>query len=134
MDEQRNKINPIVLVGIAVFLFLAGIAGIFISRNTGPVINPPTAGESPIPATSNQTTVEIKNFVYVPATIRVKAGDSVTFINRDSVGHTATANDGSFDTGMLSKDQSRTITFSKAGTYNYFCTPHPYMKGVVIVE
>jgi len=78
--------------------------------------------------------VEIKNFAYSPATITIKVGDTVKWINIDSVSHTATANDGSFDTGYLSQGQSKSITFDRKGVYDYYCRPHPWMKGKVIVE
>jgi LPXTG-motif cell wall-anchored protein len=48
--------------------------------------------------------------------------------------HTATAEDGSFDTGTLRKGESGSATFTQAGTINYICSPHPYMKGKVVVQ
>lgn len=84
--------------------------------------------------TANNNTVEIKGFAFSPNTITIKVGESVTFTNKDGVGHTATADDGSFDTGMIEQNESKSITFDKAGTYTYFCTPHPNMKGTIVVE
>ena len=78
--------------------------------------------------------VEIKNFAFGPKTLTVKKGTTITFTNQDSVGHTATADDGSFDTGLLAKGESGSATFDKAGTYTYHCTPHPYMKATIVVE
>ena len=89
------------------------------------------------PTSSDQaveSTVTIANYSYSPATLTIKVGDTVTWTNQDSVGHTATADDNSFDTGILTKGKSGTITFNKAGTYPYHCTPHPVMKGTIIVE
>lgn len=83
---------------------------------------------------SGESAVEIKGFAFSPASITVKAGTQVTFTNRDSVGHTATADDASFDTGILAKDESGTVTFDTPGTFTYHCTPHPNMKGTVVVE
>lgn len=83
----------------------------------------------------SENVIEIKDFAFGPKTITIKSGDSVTWTNRDSVGHTATADDeGGFDTGLLDKDESKTITFDKPGTYPYHCTPHPNMKAEVVVE
>ena len=56
-------------------------------------------------------------------------GDTVTWSNNGPTGHSATANDGSFDTGILQKGSSGSHTFSQAGTFSYICTPHPFMKG-----
>lgn len=81
-----------------------------------------------------KNSVEIKNFSFVPATLKIKAGETVTWTNRDSVGHSATADDKSFDTGILATGKSGTATFAKAGTYTYFCITHPNMKGTIEVE
>ena len=78
--------------------------------------------------------VQIKGFAFAPRTITVKVGDTVTWTNEDSARHTATADDGSFDTGLLAKGQSGSVTFDTPGTYMYFCTPHPNMKGTIVVE
>lgn len=80
--------------------------------------------------------VEAKNFAFTPSTIRVKAGEKVTYTNLDSVGHSVTSNDGtSFDTGVIGKDKSTTlIAPTKPGSYPFHCTPHPNMKGTLIVE
>lgn len=85
-------------------------------------------------ATTGQTAVTIQNFAFSPATLTVKVGDKVTWTNKDSAGHSATADDGSFDTGVLAQGQSGSITFSKAGTYTYHCSVHPMMKGTIIVQ
>lgn len=78
--------------------------------------------------------VEIKDFAYSPATLTVKVGDTVTWTNKDIAGHSATADDKSFDTGVLSQGESGSFTFTKAGTFTYFCTPHPNIKGTIIVQ
>lgn len=80
------------------------------------------------------TIVDIKNFNYLPRTITIKAGESVTWTNSDLLGHTATADDNTWDTGNISNGESVSIKFEKAGTYTYHCQPHPVMKGTVIVE
>lgn len=90
--------------------------------------------ESPKGAQKFQTTkVEIKGFTFTPSIIEVKKGTTVTFTNFDSVGHTVTADDGSFDTPTFKDGTSQPITFDKVGTFSYYCRPHPYMKGKVIV-
>lgn len=86
----------------------------------------------PTPTAANA--VEISNFKFSPPTLTVKVGDKVTWTNRDSVGHTATADDGSFDTGILDQGKSGTVTFDKAGTFGYYCVPHPKMRGTIIVQ
>lgn len=78
--------------------------------------------------------VTIQNMAFSPATLTVKVGNKVTWTNQDSVGHSATADDNSFDTGVISQGQSGSNTFSKAGTYTYHCSVHPSMKGTIIVQ
>lgn len=83
-----------------------------------------------------QNTVTISNYAFSPAAISVKVGTKVTWTNTDTVAHTVTADDASGngpDSQLLQKGASYSFTFTKAGTYNYHCTPHPYMKGTVVV-
>jgi plastocyanin len=94
------------------------------------------SGGTPIagtPASASMSAVEIKSFAFNPASITVPAGTTVTWTNQDLAPHTATADDGSFDTGRLEQGQSGTVTFDKPGTYTYTCTFHPNMKGTVVV-
>jgi plastocyanin len=75
----------------------------------------------------------ISDFKFAPATITVHVGDSITWTNDGPSPHSATANNGSFDTGVLKKGQSASHTFSQAGTFTYFCSVHPFMHGTVVV-
>ena len=77
--------------------------------------------------------VTISDFEFGPSTINIGSGDSVTWTNRGPTVHTATANDGSFDSGNLDRGESYTRRFTAAGTYSYICTPHPFMTGRVVV-
>jgi hypothetical protein len=77
--------------------------------------------------------VTIKNFAFAPTTSTVHVGDTITWTNQDQVAHTATASDGSFDTGSISQGKSGSHTFTKAGTIPYICSIHPSMKGTVTV-
>ena len=77
--------------------------------------------------------VIIEQFEFVPATLTVKAGDTVEFVNRDIVPHTASETDFEWDTEELTKGKSARIEFSAAGTTDYFCAYHPHMKGRIVV-
>jgi LPXTG-motif cell wall-anchored protein len=88
---------------------------------------------APVATAAGSTTVIIKDFDFAPTAITVNAGDTVTWKNQGPTQHTATAKDGSFDTGMLDKGASGSHTFETAGTYSYICTPHPFMTGTVTV-
>lgn len=77
--------------------------------------------------------VQIKSFKFSPENISVAAGDTITFTNMDSAPHTATALNGSFDTGRLNKGQAKKVTI-KAGNTDYKCNFHPAMKGKVAAK
>ena len=83
------------------------------------------------PALAASHTVEIKGMKFSPATLSVAAGDTITFVNEDGAPHTATAKDGSFDTGRLNKGDSATVTIGAAGSFDYVCQVHASMKGNV---
>ena len=78
--------------------------------------------------------VSISGMKFDPPTLEVAAGDTITFTNEDSAPHTATANDGSFDTGRLGKGDTATVTIGAAGTFDYICKIHPSMKGQVVAK
>ena len=90
--------------------------------------------KDPTAEASASASVTISDFKFTPDTVTVNEGDSVTWTNDGPTVHTATAEDGSFDTGTLRKGESGSATFTAAGTINYICSPHPYMKGTVIVQ
>lgn len=79
------------------------------------------------------TTVTIKDFTFVPTAVTVHVGDTVTWTNQGPTGHSATANDGSFNTGVMKKGGSGSFRFTKAGTFAYHCIPHANMKASVVV-
>jgi len=78
--------------------------------------------------------IDIKNFAFKPPSVSIPVGTKVTWTNTDTVAHTATATGGAFDSGNLAPGQSFAFTFAKAGTFDYVCTYHPYMKGAIIVK
>ena len=76
----------------------------------------------------------ILDYSFSPATITVHVGDTITWTNQGKQPHTATASDGSFDTGTLHTGQSGSHVFTKAGTFSYICSIHPFMHGTVVVQ
>jgi plastocyanin len=93
----------------------------------------PASDEPPKARAAAPGSVTIKDFSFSPASITVNVGEAVTWTNSGPTAHSATATDGSFDTGVFPKGQSRSHTFQEAGTFSYICTPHPQMKGTVRV-
>jgi len=82
---------------------------------------------------------DINDNCYVPSLIVIEKGKQVTWVNEDSAFHSVTsgfydAPTELFDSGHLDPFESYTLTFDEVGTYDYFCTLHPWMKGQVIVE
>jgi LPXTG-motif cell wall-anchored protein len=78
--------------------------------------------------------VTIADFSFSPASLTINQGDTVTWTNNGPTPHSATANGGEFNSGILKAGQSSSHTFSQAGTYSYYCQPHPYMKGTIVVQ
>jgi len=78
--------------------------------------------------------VRIAGFAFGPAELTVSVGDTITFLNGDGAPHTATAVDGSFDTGRLNSGDSATVIITSAGRFEYFCNFHRSMTGVIIAE
>jgi len=100
---------------------------------------PPTVAGPIGPIASGVSTVRMGGingeYSFVPSRVRVKKGDSLTFINVGDLPHGATAwQKGEWDTGVLPKGDQKSITFNQPGNYYYICLPHPWMYGQVIVE
>jgi plastocyanin len=83
---------------------------------------------------ASRSGVEIRNFKFVPGTITVSAGAHLAVANDDTTAHTATADDGSFDTGDISPGSTSTIDLSKPGRIAYHCSIHPFMHGTIVVR
>lgn len=80
-------------------------------------------------------TVYAEDYTFTPTFVQVPVGTTMTWINNGSVAHTATAQDGTWDTGDISGGGGQaSVTFSSAGTFYYYCTPHPWMSGKIIVQ
>jgi plastocyanin len=79
-------------------------------------------------------TVVVQDFSFKPVHITINRGTRVTWINKDSTTHTATANNGAFDSGRLRPGQSYSHTFKSAGKKSYHCKIHPDMRGSVVVK
>jgi plastocyanin len=85
------------------------------------------------PSAANAT-VKIDNFVFGPQTITVPVGATVTWTNADDIPHTSVSTEGVFKSKVLDTDEKFSYTFTKAGTYPYYCTIHPKMTGKVVVQ
>jgi plastocyanin len=130
-----NKI--LALLGVALIL-VTGAAAIGLidggssSRSSS---SSPAAPAAKAPAAAvTHASVPIADFKFMPAAVHVKVGGRVTWANRDTSAHTATADQGpTFDTGTLKQGKRKTLTFATAGTFTYHCAFHAFMKGTVTV-
>lgn len=98
-----------------------------------------TGGDVIMPTKVSRPGCEDVDRCYIPSVITISAGESVTWINEDSAFHSVTSGfydepQDLFDSGYMDPFDSYTLTFDEAGTFDYFCTLHPWMEGQVIVE
>ena len=80
--------------------------------------------------------VKIDNFSFGPGSLTISVGSTVTWTNRDDIPHTVVSSDDPrvFKSKVLDTDEKFSFTFTKAGTYAYFCSIHPKMTGKVVVQ
>jgi len=106
---------PVVVVALLVFAV----------SSRGKASNQPSA---------ENVAVKIDNFVFGPQTIRVPVGSTVTWTNADDIPHTAVSTEGVFRSKVMDTDEKFSYTFTKAGTYSYYCSVHPKMTGKIVVR
>lgn len=82
----------------------------------------------------HEVEVRIADFVFAPARVEIRAGDSIRWVNRDIAPHTATATGGAWDTGSLDQHEAGRIIFEAPGEHPYYCIHHPHMTGRVVVR
>jgi plastocyanin len=85
-------------------------------------------------AAASQLQVQVDNFTFGPATLTVPVNSTVTWVNKDDLPHVIASNDGVFKSKALDTDDKFSYTFSKSGTYAYFCSIHPKMVGTIVVK
>lgn len=119
--------------------------GRYFGRGASPVASAPQAGAAGDSADGAKAAAgdtapgpefaaSIQQLAYAPARIEVSAGTTIVWTNRDPVPHTVTAEDGRWDSGLIQPGATWRRTFDRPGTYPFLCTPHPFMKGVVVVR
>jgi plastocyanin len=80
------------------------------------------------------TEVRVDNFTFAPATLSVPVNSTVSWLNKDDVPHIIASNDGLFKSKALDTDDKYSYTFTKVGTYPYYCSIHPKMVGKIVVQ
>lgn len=113
-DESMRKTLPIILV-VGLVAFAVPVAG---------------AGAP------SRATVAVKDFSYSPSTVTIKKGGAVTWVWQGRIAHNVVADRGAFRSPLSNKWRSKkwSKTFTRAGTFTYYCEPHPSMRGKVVVR
>jgi plastocyanin len=127
------------IAGVTAFAFAVSLASCFSDRNaTAPIDN---AGECSIPLSAigpNKIVVAMRDFAFFPDTVRIRPGTEVTWVNCETDVqdfHTSTSvGSGLWDSGAVNRGESFTRRFDTTGSFGYFCIPHPFMRGAVVVE
>ena len=101
---------------------MGGLAGLLAA--SGAPAAPPAAPQE----------VTIENYHFVPATLKIAAGTSITWRNKDDDAHTVMDASGAFRSDALDEGQSYTHTFAKPGTYRIACSMHPQMMETIVVQ
>ena len=130
MKRLLMYVTPLSAMAVLVFAAIAAAQSV------------PQGQETPLPAESmasapNRTitrgTLPINDHAFDPAQLSIASGTTLTIVNTDPVKHTATADNGLFDTGILEPGESFEIYFEGSGTVTYHCKLHPEMKGSIII-
>ena len=107
----------------------------------GTPAGPPAASPAPADfgadaasASRDTVTATIQDFLFRPARLEIAAGTTILWSNSGQVMHTVSADNDSFDSGPIEPGDRRALTFSRAGTFPFHCTPHPFMRGVIKVR
>jgi plastocyanin len=84
--------------------------------------------------TADPTRIVVKDFMFTPTPLTVKAGSTVTWTNMDDEPHTVVSDTGLFKSGGMDTNESFSFKFDKPGTYHFTCSIHPRMVGTIVVQ
>ncbi len=111
---------------------LAAIVAAAFVVSAGPAAMP---AQNAVDKPASGAVVKIDNFSFGPATINIPAGSTVTWTNHDDVPHVVTSDDNKlFKSKALDTDDHFSFTFTRPGTYNYYCAIHPKMTAQIVVQ
>lgn len=122
---------------LAALLLAATAASGAMAQDKISVTTEAAVAASEVPA--DAIVVEIDKLKYQTPDLTVKVGDTVYWVNKEAMPHNVefvkgVVNEGGLKGPMLKRDEAYSITFNEAGSFNYHCTPHPFMRGKVTVE
>ena len=134
-QRYSSRWNALALGTLSTAVALLGIAACFSGRATTDAVS--TTGDCVAPPTvAGATVVFIQSVAFVPATVHVKAGSNVVWVNCEptAISHTSTSDAAGWNSGILIKGAAYSHTFAAPGTFPYHCDVHPFMKATVIVD
>ena len=111
---------------------MAVVASAVLAQFAGTLMHTVKAQQPPAAAAAAE--VKVDNFSFSPATLTVAAGTTVTWTNRDDIPHNVVSTDKVFKSKVMDTDEKFSYTFTKPGSYAYFCSIHPHMTGTVVVK
>ena len=114
-------------------VFMASLAATVVVAIALLLSGTPAASANDQPSSANPE-IKIDNFSFGPQTLTVLAGTTVTWVNHDDIPHTVVSTDGVFKSKVRDTDEKFSYTFTKAGTYPYYCSVHPKMTGQIVVQ
>lgn len=110
------------------------VIAVLISGCTTTTTTQPAPTQTPVTTTPTPVSVDIRGYTFVPGTVGISKGTTVTWTNDDGVPHTVTSISGAFDSGPIDPGKTYSYTFNQAGTFEYSCTIHPSIPhGNVVV-
>ena len=134
-----KKIAVLGIIGVIAIVILSLILSSLTSEKNSEEPEPIVKGDVIMPTKSSRPGCDEIDKCYIPSVVVIDLGKQVTWVNHDSAFHSVTSGfygepTELFDSGHLDPFESYTLDFDETGTYDYFCTLHPWMKGQVIVE
>ena len=118
-----------VFVGAIVVMAVGVLAGLLLSSGSA---NDEDA--TPTVLDDLAVTIDIRDFRFQPPNVSVPAGATVTWVNGDEAPHDTEARDGTWKTALLQKNEEVAFTFDEPGTFDYYCTIHPYMTATLTIR
>jgi alcohol dehydrogenase (cytochrome c) len=107
-----------------------------LSGSLDPVAAPPAPASQVATTARSVNSVTIEDFDFKPGVfgVAVPPGTTITWTNTGPTAHTTTADNGTWDSGLLNAGDSYSFTFNDPGVYWYFCRPHPFMRGTITID
>jgi plastocyanin len=112
--------------------FTGSVVALSLALAAGVILHPTRAKSEDTQTASME--VRVDNFTFGPDTLTVPANSIVTWVNKDDIPHVIASNDGLFKSKALDTDDKYSYTFTKPGTYAYYCSVHPKMVGKIVVQ